>query len=283
MRDPARDVPAAVGRAGVLTVVLYAVPITAILAVLPTDRITSLGGFVDAMRSVFTVYGGHVAPDGTPVLDGAGAVLGGLAAAAFVWVLLTNGLAWVMSAARAQAVACLDGAAPQALGRFSARTGTPVRILLVSGATATATAATAFAIAGDDADRYFSVVLTLSIALLSLANLAVFPSLVRLRRTHPGTPRPFRVPGGPAGAWAAASLATGWCALALVFALVPGLGTPDPDAALPAGFDGQRLAFTASVLLPLAALVAAAALVARRCRPARTAGCEPVPDVRCET
>ena len=87
-----------------------------ILAVLPADRITSLSGFVDAMQSVFTVYGGHVEADGTPCSTARAAVLGALAAGAFAWVLLTNGLAWVMSAARIQAVACLDGAAPDGPG-----------------------------------------------------------------------------------------------------------------------------------------------------------------------
>jgi amino acid transporter len=81
LRDPRRDVPAAIARAGTLTVVLYALPTLAILLVLPKERITSLSGFVDALKSVFTVYGGHLEPDGRPALTGAGAVLGAAAAA----------------------------------------------------------------------------------------------------------------------------------------------------------------------------------------------------------
>jgi hypothetical protein len=189
-------------------------------------------------------------------------------------VLLTNGLAWIMSSARSQAVACLDGAAPRALGRFSPRTGTPVRILMASGLCATATALTAFAIAGDDADRYFSVVLTLSIALIALANLVVFPSLLRLRRTHAHVPRPFRIPGGTQGATVAALLATCWCALALIAALVPGIGSAHPDAALPAGFADQRLAFTASVVGPLLVLGAAAITISALCARRRTRAAE---------
>ena len=95
----------------------------------------------------------------------------------------------------------------------------------------------------------------------------MFPSLHRLRRTHPGRPRAFRVPGGGAGALAASALATGWSALALAAALWPGLGTADPDAHLPDGFAGQRLAFTLTELVPLAAVLAAAALLVRA-RPA---------------
>ena len=115
MRDPQRDVPASIARAGALTLVLYTVPIVAILAVVPADRITSLTGFIDAMKSVFTVYGGHVSPDGTVVLSGAGQALGAVAAAGFIWVLLANGLTWVLGTGRVQAVACLDGAGPRSL------------------------------------------------------------------------------------------------------------------------------------------------------------------------
>jgi hypothetical protein len=49
-------------------------------------------------------------------------------------------------------------------------------------------------------------VLGLSISLLALANLLVFPAPVR--RSRPEATRPFRVPGGRAGAWLASGLAS---------------------------------------------------------------------------
>jgi lysine decarboxylase len=185
------------------------------------------------------------------------------AALAFVWILVANGLSWVMASSRTQAAAGLDGVGPPVLGRVSARTGTPVTATLAVGLVATVTTLAAFAVAGDDNGRYFSAVLTLAISLLALANVVVFPSVVRLRRTHPQRPRPFRVPGGDAGVLAAGVLATGWSVVALAAALWPGLGTADPDAHLPDGFAGQRLAFTLAELVPLAAVVVAAVLLAR--------------------
>jgi glutamate:GABA antiporter len=254
LRDPARDVPASIVRAGALTCALYAVPVLAIVLVVPADRLTGLTGFVDALAAVFVVYG---------PLEGLAAGLAGLA---FLWILIANGLTWVMASSRTQAAASLDGVGPPALGRVSVRTGTPVAATLAGGLVATVTTLTAFAVAGDDNGRYFSVALTLSISLLALANLVVFPALVRLRHSHPDRPRTFRVPGGRAGALAASALATGWSAVALTAALWPGLGTGDPDAYLPDGFAGQRLAFTLAELVPLAAVVAAACLLARRRR-----------------
>ena len=62
MKDPQKDVPFTVLRAAITSVVLYGVPILAIIMVLPSDQITGLGGFIDAMKTVFTVYGGRWRP-----------------------------------------------------------------------------------------------------------------------------------------------------------------------------------------------------------------------------
>ena len=60
MKDPQKDVPFTVIRSAFMAVVLYGAPILAILLVLPISQVTSLGGFIDAIKTVFTVYGGHV-------------------------------------------------------------------------------------------------------------------------------------------------------------------------------------------------------------------------------
>ena len=173
-------------------------------------------------------------------------------------MLFTNGLTWIIGSSRTQVAASLDGAAPRALGTISARTGTPVRANVVAGVVSTLTASAAFAVAGDSNAKYFSVVLTLSIALLALASLPVFPALVRLRASHPGVHRPFRVPGGPTGAWVASALTTGWCALAFAAILWPGLGTANADTYLPAGFAGDRAGFLFVELVPILTILAGA-------------------------
>jgi len=169
MVDPRRDIPAAIARAGACQAVMYAVPILAVLTVLPTDRITSLHGLIDAMQTVFTVYGG------------AAGVVGGLSAA-----------------------------------------------------------------------------LTVSIALIVLAYLFVFPAFIALRLRRPELERPSRVPGGTPVAWAVSIMATGWSLLAALCLLWPGLGSGEQDAALPAGFEGERLQFELLVLAPVVLVVALA-------------------------
>ena len=57
MVDPRRDIPVAILRAGIAQVLMYGVPILAMLFVLPRGEISSLHGLIDAMQAVFTVYG----------------------------------------------------------------------------------------------------------------------------------------------------------------------------------------------------------------------------------
>ena len=255
MIDPRKDIPAAIARAGVGQILMYAIPILAVLFVLPTDRVTSLGGLVDAMKTVFTVYGGRVEADGSATLEGVGAVIGSLCGLAFIFVLLASGSAWIMGAGRAQAAACLDGAGPAVLGRISDRTGVPVIMGLVSGAVALITMAVDLLATGGDGQRYFSVALTLAVALIVVAYLFIFPAFVALRIKEPGLERPFRVPGGAAVAWAITVITTGWSLVAALSLLWPGFGTSDPDAALPPGFAGDRGTFELLVLAPIVLLV----------------------------
>jgi amino acid transporter len=259
MKDPQKDVPFTVLRAAIGTFVLYGAPILAILLVLPAAQITSLGGFIDAMKTVFTVYGGHIATaeDGTvtATLTGAGKVLGDVAALGFIWALLSSGTTWIMGADRAQAVAGFDGAAPRFFGVFSKRWGTPIVVNLLSGAFSTLVMFLAYAFTSGNSGKYFTVVLGLAISTTTIAYVLVFPALVKLRYSHPHVPRPYRVPGGIAGAWIISVLTTGWAALATVALLYPGFGTAHPDAALPEGFAHQRGAFEVSQFVPLAVLL----------------------------
>jgi amino acid transporter len=119
--DPARDVPASIVRAGALTCALYAVPVLAIVLVVPADRLHR------RLATVFSVYGPW---EGLVALG---------AALATLWIMVANGLTWVMASSRTQAAASLDGVGPATLGRVSARTGTPVAATLTSGLVATAT------------------------------------------------------------------------------------------------------------------------------------------------
>jgi len=228
-----------------------------------------LGGFLDALRDVLTVYGGRVSPDGSASLTGVGAFAGLVTAATFVWVLLASGTTWLMGTARTQAAACRDGAGPAALGRISPVTGVPVTMTALSGVASAVVLIVGFAATGGDGQRYFTVTLTGAIAFDVLAFLLVYPSFAVLRHRRPHLARPFRVPGGSATAWLLTLASTGWTVVAAVCLLWPGLGTAQPDAHLPAGFEGRRWDFELLAAAPVTVLLTAVVLYGGWCDLAR--------------
>src|SRR5712691_8362216 len=95
---------------------------------------------------------------------------------------------------RALAVSCYDGAGPRFLGVISARFGTPVRVNVFSGVVATIVVVLAQQITSGDAAKYFNAVLGVTISTTLISYLFIYPSLWKLRRSHPDTPRPFKMP-----------------------------------------------------------------------------------------
>jgi amino acid transporter len=194
MTNPKRDVPFGIARSAVASVLLYALPVLGILIVLPATAVTNFGGFADAMKDVFTVYGGSIAKDGTPTLSGAGTVLAGIGAVLFILCLLTSGVTWIMGSDRALAVSCYDGAGPRFLGVINARYGTPVRVNIFSGIVATLIVILAETITSGNAAKYFGAVLGVTISTTLISYLGIYPAVWKLRVSHPEVARPFRMP-----------------------------------------------------------------------------------------
>ncbi len=260
MTNPRRDVPFAVLWSGLATVLAYGIPILGILIVLPRSQVFGLTGFIDAARAVFTVYGGHVASNGTVILTGAGKVLGDAVAITFIWAIASAGATWIMGS---EAIAAADGGGPRFLGYFSKRLGTPIAVNLLSGLVATVLMVLAFTLTGGNANRYFEAVLGLTISTTTLSYMFIFPAFVRLRYKYAEVERPYRVPGGAAIAWALSVLTTLWALLATVALIWPGFGVDwfgqhaNPNDALAAlSFSHERLQYELSQIVPLIVLVA---------------------------
>src|SRR5262249_36511104 len=103
MTNPQRGVPFSIPRTFLLTVLFVAGLILGVLVVPPPGATSAVGGFLDAAKAVFTVYGGHVSASGTVTLTGGGLILGKIAAIGAILVLLTAGTSWLIGADRAQA------------------------------------------------------------------------------------------------------------------------------------------------------------------------------------
>jgi amino acid transporter len=220
MKNPKKDVPFSIFRSAVVAICMYAIPVICVIVIIPSEQVSGLGGFIDAMRSVFTVYGGEIAADGTSTLTGAGAVIGALAAILFILCLLSSGVAWIMGSDRAMAVSGYDGAAPRYLGKISAKYGTPVRVNVISGILGSAVVIGVHEVSGGDAAKYFGAVLSIAVSTTLISYIAIFPALWRLRRTHPDHPRPYRAPWAPL----ISIVLTAWVVFATVELFLPGLG-----------------------------------------------------------
>ncbi len=216
MVNPQRDVPVSVLRSGTLGVLLYTVPVLGILLVLPSDKITGLGGFVDAVKETFTVYGG------------AQGFLFTLTVIGFIFTLMTSGAVWMIGADRVLAVSAYDGSFFPWFGVFNKKLGTPVRCNVLSGVVSTVfmVAAVLMLKSGSAADA-FSVVLAMATSTTLLAYLWIFPAALKLRYTAPDVHRAYRVPGsGNLSMWILVGIVSLWALLGAWVAVFPGTLEP---------------------------------------------------------
>jgi glutamate:GABA antiporter len=210
MEYPARDVPISIARSAVTAALCYLLPILAILLVVPADDITGIGGLLEAVGVVYSVYG-----------SGAEA-LATVTAVGFVFVLMSQGASWMIISDRMQAIAAADGAFFGGFfGRFHRRLGTPVRVNVLSGVVSTSFVLVAMQVTGTSA-AVFAVVLSISISTFLLSYLLVIPAAVRLRKLYPEIERPFRVPVSDRVFAALGYLSFAWVLLGSWVAVFPG-------------------------------------------------------------
>ena len=210
MDDPQRDVPISVLRSGIIGVLLYVIPIFGIILVLPAKAITGIGGFIDAVTTVFSVYGG--AAHGLLIFM----------TICFVGTLVTSGAVWMIGSDRIQAVAAYDGAFFPWFGVFNKRFGTPVRVNVMSGIVSSIFCISSIVFFKSGADSTFAIVLTIAISTTLISYVWIFPAALKLRYTHPNVNRPYRVPT-KYGMWIGALVITAWVALGSFVAIFPGV------------------------------------------------------------
>jgi glutamate:GABA antiporter len=207
MRNPKRDVPKMIVSSGVIAAVIYGLVILGIILVIPSTRLSNVAGFVDAYSSVAGVLHSHA-------LDVLFAVL-------VILSLIGSGSVWLEGADRTQAIAALDGAAPAWMGKFT-RFGTPIAVNLSSGIVASAMCIIVFLASHGSLASFFAVMLALTVSTTTASYIFIFPALTILRRRYPDADRPYRVPGGMAGAWAAVVITEFFIVVTVITLLWPG-------------------------------------------------------------
>jgi len=147
-----------------------------------------VSGFPDAYNAVNSVLGGAARP------------VGWLMGIMIIVILISAGGVWLQGAARTQAVAGLDGAAPLFLGKFS-KAGTPIAMNIASAIIGSAFVVLVFELSSGSLGSFFAVMLSLVISLTALQYALIFPAIIVLRRKYPERHRPYRLPGGPVAMW----------------------------------------------------------------------------------
>jgi amino acid transporter len=211
MENPQKDVPLSILRSGIAGVLMYVIPIFCILLVLPASKVTGIGGFIDAVTLTFHgVYGSAAHPLLIVMTLG------------FVGALVTSGAVWMIGSDRIQAVASYDGAFIPYFGVFNRKLGTPVRVNVLSGITASVFSVVAISLLKNQGTAAaFTVVLDIAISTTLLSYLWIFPAALKLRYSHPHVTRPFVHPWGIVGIWISTILVTGWILLGSWVAVFP--------------------------------------------------------------
>jgi amino acid transporter len=207
MVNPQRDVPKMILRSGIICAVIYGALIVGIILVIPKSGLSNVSGFADAYNAVSGVFHSH----GLNVLF---AIL-------LIVTLIASGAVWLEGADRTQAIASLDGAGPRWMGRFTSF-GTPIAVNLASGVVSSGFVLFVFLATSGKLENFFAVMLSLTVSTTAVSYVFIFPALVRLRVKYPDRPRPYRVPFGMAGAWAAAIITEAFVVVTAVTLLWPG-------------------------------------------------------------
>ncbi len=210
MHNPQKDVPAAIRRGSIITMLAYVLPVLAIIWATPEDEIAD-AGVMAALERAYSVYGP------------AAGFLTTLTALLFAFALLTQGSAWMIATDRMQAMAAADGSFFGGFfGEFHPRLGTPVRMNVLSGVVSTAFAIAALTFVHGTTASVFVVVLTVAVSTLLISYLLIVPAVMKLRKDFPDVPRPYRVPGGTTGFYVLAGVVLGFIALGSWVAVFPG-------------------------------------------------------------
>ncbi len=209
MTDPAKDVPRAIVVSGLLIAAFYLLGTVGILIALPLDEVSLIEGIIDTLYQLL----------GTEGLGGAAVTLLGVMA---LYTFLANMVTWTMGANRSAAEAAHAGDLNPAFAKLHPVHKTPANAAIITGVVTTVVIVVYGFMAADAEDLFWTLFAFSSVVFL-LCYLFMFAAFLRLRKIDADRPRPYRVPGGTAGAWVLTLLCLSFIVQAIVFFVyVPG-------------------------------------------------------------
>lgn len=182
MRNPARDVPRAIVLSGAVIAFFYIFATLGMLLALPVEDIGLIEGLTDTFRRLFGSEGA-----GAAVVFGLGLMA--------LYTLIANMVTWTMGANRSAAEAASRGDLPALFAKLHPRYQTPANAAILGGVLGSGVLLLYGALAQTAEDLFWTTFAFSSVVFL-LPYFLLFLSFLKLRRSDPSTPRPYRVPGG---------------------------------------------------------------------------------------
>ncbi len=215
IKHPARDMPMSILISGAAVLGLYFFATAGILAAIPASDINIVEGLIDTLALFF---------DATPGGDMIVVTLGAMA----LFTFFSNGATWAMGCNRATAEAASEGELPSFFAFRHPRHGGPIGAAIMMGIVCTSVLLLYGRVATSNADLFWSL-FSFSAAIIMLPYIGMSISFALLRFKDPDAPRPFRAPGGKAGALLLATLCVVTLSVAIaLFIFVPGEGFQMP-------------------------------------------------------
>ena len=189
VRDPERTYPLGIFLAAAVILTVFILGALSIAVALAPDQYQLQSGVTEALRTMLGRYG---------LEEWSRVIALGMAVGVFGSVN-----AWIVGPSKGMLASAEDGTLPPWLCQTNAR-GVPSRILGLQGVLVSIICL-AFTLQPTVASAYF-MISVLTIQMYLLMYLMLFAAALRLRSSHAGKPRPFRVPGGAAGLWVVSGL-----------------------------------------------------------------------------
>lgn len=205
--QPHRSYPQAILLSGLLILVLYTLGSLAIAMVVPVEKLSLVGGVLEAFSIFFTIYR---MPWLVPVL----AILITIGALSMV-------ATWIVGPSKGLQAAAADGDMPRFFSKTN-RWGMPVPLLLSQGSVVSLLSLLFLFMPTVNSSWWLLTALTAQLYLGMY--LLLFIAAIRLRYTLPHVERPYRIPGGKFGIWCVAGVG----GITTLFAIAIGF-IPPPD------------------------------------------------------
>jgi len=201
MKNPAKDVPRSIYISGAIIFVLYFLATLAVLVAIPFTEINLVEGLLDTLSLFY----------GTSPMGVFFVFLLGLGT---IYTFFSNGVTWTLGGNRAMAEAATNGEMPAFMAKTHKTKGTPVGAAISLGVVSTLIIIL-YGTMAKNSEALFWDLFAFSGVIFMLPYLGMMLAFLKLRKTEPDTPRPYRVMGGKPMAILTASL----CTIILIIAI----------------------------------------------------------------